>query len=180
MKSSSSRPNAEITCNINKTDSKSNQLVYCSQLYGTFFAVGAKLIIKNGLLKKMKLTLINFKGLYNIGMLKKTKNTFEFDGKNATLTLLLKANGGRHGTKKGKQIVVNCRNTPIDKLNKLNVTRELKKISKTEMDDHLDEGIFDSEFYQRDGSLVLELRRLDNVGELTPQDRCKTTTSNII
>lgn len=174
------RPKAEITCNIDKSNTKTNQLVYCSQLYGTFFAVGAKLKVKKGKLKSMRLTLINFKGLYNIGMLNKTRNAFEFDGGKATITLYLKANAGKHGTKKGKQIEVDCDNVPLKDIKSLDVTRELQRMSLKTYQEHLDEGFFDSEFYQRDGSLILDLSRLDDVPELTPEDRCKTTTSNVV
>lgn len=170
--------NVNITCNINKLDTKANQLIYCSQLYGTFFAVSAKFNIEKGFLKSMTLTLINFKGLYNIGMLKETKSAFKLEGNGAKLTLYLKANAGRHG--KRRQLNVKCDNIPIDELKGLIVTRELQKLSNKSKSDHLREGIFDSEFYQRDGSLIEEFDRLDNKEQLTRQDRCKTTYSNFV
>lgn len=167
-----------ITCNINKQDIENNQLIYCSQLYGTFFAVSAKLNVKKGLLKSMTLTLLNYKGLFNIGMLKETKNTFKLIGDKAELTLYLKANAGSHGN--NKQLVVKCSNVPIINLKGLIVTRELQKMSNKIKSDHLNEGVFDSEFYQRDGALVVDLERLDEMPPLTRQDRCKTTYSNFV
>lgn len=166
-----------MTCNINRNDPITNQLIYCSQLYGTFFAVSARLNVKAGFLKSMTLTLINFKGLYNIGMLKETKRSFVPEGNGAKLTLYLKANAGRFG--RDRQLKIRC-NLPIDNLEGLVVTRVLKPISSSSTKQHLEEGLFDSEFYERDGYKINNLNRLDDEEVLTREDRCKTTYSNFV
>ncbi|WP_423999463.1 hypothetical protein [Maribacter sp. IgM3_T14_3] len=167
-----------ITCNIDKNDPNSNQLIYCSQLYGTFFAVSGRLNIEDGMLNSITLYLLNYKGLYNIGMLKETKTSFKPEGNGVTLTLHLKANSGRHG--KDRPLKVKCNNISIEGLKGLTVNRELHRMSRVNNNEHLQEGLFDSEFYQRDGSKIKDMDRLDDEKDLTRQDRCQTTYSKFV
>ncbi|CAG2534724.1 MULTISPECIES: hypothetical protein [Maribacter] len=159
-----------LTVDLSEHSKDKYQLVYASQLYGTFFAVGAKFNVLNDQLKSMELAIINYKGNYNLGLLPQTKDTWNCDNKiDANLCLHLKANGGLHGHKPNQSIVVEC-NTDISSLKKMIVGRSLSPIYEdvpTNYEEHLHQPLFDSEFYERDGIAIRKRERLDN--SLGPQ-----------
>ncbi|MEA1785966.1 hypothetical protein U1E44_07685 [Arenibacter sp. GZD96] len=110
----------------------------------------------------MELDLINYKGLFNLGILaEETKAAWcEPDSKGqALLTLHLKAANGLHSFKKDSTLIINCKKTPIDQLNEMIVSRELHPIYEMDQANYeeiLRANLFDSEFYERDGVAVLK------------------------
>jgi len=144
---------------------KKSTKIYASQLYETFFAVGAKLNLENGdtELASMDLTLVNYKGLYNLGMSDLTKISFSSDGKLARLKLHLSAFTGIHGN--DKVLKLNFSNKDLSKLETMNVTRKLHSFSNhsnADMTNHLYDNCFDNEFYERDGAAIVERVRMDD------------------
>ena len=184
--------------NIDLDNDTEDQLIYASQLYGTFFAVSAKLKLNNNKdkLDSMELHLINYKGILNIGMLDSTKNTWYFDAASgcATLTLNLAACAGVHGT--DKSLVLDCKEEELTKLKHFHVFRELNSFvpKNMKMTDHINSDYFDTEFYERDGALVRKRFRLDDAeiegksseddGKndllVSPTGKCETTFSHFI
>ena len=161
-----------------KNDFSTHQIIYASQLYGTFFAVAAKLNKHKtkGQLTTMDLTLVNYKGLLNIGLLKETEFKYDATTKSATLTLHLSAFKGVHGN--GKALQIGCENTPLGPLVSMQVTRDLKTFMKhTDMTKHLLDDCFDEEFYERDGAKMRKKTRMDDsVGiQGGPNSVCKTS-----
>jgi len=184
-----------ITLSIDRKEEKRNQLIYASQLYGTFFAVSAQLQInKEGKLTGMKLALINYKGLFNLGILDLTSK-FKIDsaGK-ASLKLHLSAFRGTHGN--GKSISVNCEPFLVKNLSELEVTRELHSFAEYQdgvLGEHLDDRCFDNEFYERDGAAIYRRDRMDDgtakivakdVGKHTPDSNktgeCMTSNCQFV
>ena len=53
---------------LNEQNNDRYQLVYSSQLYGTFFSVYGKFTVSNNTLKAVKLKLINYKGVLNLNL----------------------------------------------------------------------------------------------------------------
>ena len=72
------------------------QLIYPSQLYGTFFTVSAKITLSKSKKKVtgIDISLVNYKGMYNIGLENSTKNNFSFENGTGILNLDLKAYSG--------------------------------------------------------------------------------------
>ncbi|NKI33153.1 hypothetical protein [Croceivirga thetidis] len=147
--------------NLNKSDSTNHQVIYASQLYGTFFAVSAKLEFNGSLLKSMKLTLVNYKGLYNLGLLDATRTSFELDGGKAKLTLHLSAFYGVHGN--GKELTVDCEDADLTNIVEMDVNRQLHSFyqSGDPLTQHLFNHCLDSEFYERDGAAISPRERMD-------------------
>lgn len=156
-----------FTLTLKKDDTTRHQVIYASQLYGTFFAVAAKLKIETGILSEIDLTLVNYKGLYNIGLLDLTKPSFDVDiNGHATLKLHLSAMTGTHGN--GKSVSVDGKNTPISKLSSMTVSRKLHPFGdNAEITDHLFDNFFDSEFYERDGAAILKKEHMDDMKQKT-------------
>jgi hypothetical protein len=147
-----------ITTNINLGDPTAHQFIYASQLYQTFFAVSATMTIedndkKEPCLKRMRLSLINFKGHLNLGLLEGTKSSWYCNPntKGAMLTLHLQPTKGEHGPIAGKYMDVDCKMTPLSHLKYFIVNRNLKRYSDKTGLEMLTEGVFDNEFYKRDG-----------------------------
>lgn len=200
----SSKPKfPEIILSVKKMDEEENQLIYCSQLYGTFFAVSAKLKLtankKN--LESMDISLINYKGLYNIGILDITRTSWKYNNGKAELVLHLRANYGLHGF--GRNLTIDCKNTPLIDLEQLTVSRHLHRIFPKphphgHIKDHLYEDFFDNEFYRRDGYAIGERpiripneieeenneankEKFDFTGvKTTDGGRCETTVSRFV
>lgn len=151
--------------NVVKASTEYSQLIYASQLYGTFFAVGVKLNLVNNdkELASIDLTLVNYKGLYNLGMSDLTKISFSPDGKSALLTLHLSAFSGIHGN--GKTLNLICKDSNLNKLKSMDVVRQLHTFSNhpdSQMVNHLNDRFFDSEFYERDGAAIFKRNRMDD------------------
>ncbi len=152
-----------LMVSLNKTDNINHQLVYASQLYGTFFAVGARLSIDGDNLTGIELALNNYKGLYNIGLMPSTRNTWHMDAKTGVIVLHLKVDNGQNTGQLTRNVTMELPNAiPFANLDELFVTRELHPMSNSSAVNHLDENIFDSEFYVRNGSFITAIERMDN------------------
>ncbi len=142
------------------------QIVYASQLYGTFFAVGAKLELSKDKKKieKIHLALNNYKGLYNIGMHKDTKNCCSHKNKKALITLNLMVDNGKNTDKIVRSLSIHMtKHIPLTQIEELIFTRVVRSITSVELpEEHLDETIFDSEFYVRNGKYIAAIDRLDS------------------
>lgn len=164
---------------MDKSDFNTHQIIYASQLYGTFFAVAAKLI-KNPKnedeLSSMELSLVNYKGLLNIGMLDETMSSFQPNDNSYLLTLHLGAlQKGKHGP--GNIMKVDCKNTAISSLKSMVVTRELHSfMNHKDPENHLLDDVFDDEFFERDGVVIRKRDRLDD--KITPFAGPKTVCKN--
>lgn len=141
------------------------QIVYASQLYGTFFTVGAKLELSedDSSIIGICLALNNYKGLYNIGMLDHTRNTFLHKNGKALIILHLMVDNGKNTDKLKRKVSMNLsKPIPIDEIDELNFTRVIHSLTEVNSpEDHLDESIFDSEFYVRNGKYIAAIDRLD-------------------
>lgn len=188
---------SEIICNINTKDTTNKQVIYASQLYGTFFSVSAILKIREETtgekyLDSVDLYLLNYKGNLNIGILRQeTIDDFECDGVDMKITLHLKANINSHGLHPSKCTSIPCANFKVDDLETLLTTRELHRMNDNIADvyQNLEHGVFDSEYFRRDGIAIENQADVDDVkgiGNLAPyvdintSGRCKDTFSKFI
>lgn len=152
-----------LLVNLNKNDTTNHQLVYASQLYGTFFAVGAKLSVEGNNLTGIELALNNYKGLYNVGLMTTTRNTWHIEDRTGVIVLHLKADNGQNTDQLTRKLKMHLpSDISFTSLDYLFVTRELHPMSNKSLVEHLDENIFDSEFYTRNGSFIAPIERLDN------------------
>ncbi|MDT0538859.1 hypothetical protein [Croceitalea sp. P059] len=168
------------------------QLIYPSQLYGTFFTVSAKITLSKSKKKVtgIDISLVNYKGMYNIGLENSTKNNFSFENGTGILTLDLKAYSGidDKSLTNGISLILK-EEIPLQKFHRIFTTRKLKSFSKSgTIVGHLDEGLFDSEFYVRNGKYIAAINRLDDKLPNTPPadfnikagDMCMTSTIKIV
>ena len=168
----------EISLNANLTNSSGHQLIYASQLYGTFFGVAARFIVEGKMLKEMELSLINYKGIYNLGLIQKTEDSWACDnGIDGKLCLHIRATGGLHGHLPNQSMTVKCE-TKLEKLQKMMVSRELYPIYDnipSDYETHLHQPMFDSEFYERDGIAIRKRERLDTSIGINTSGKCKNS-----
>lgn len=180
-----------LRLNVIKSNTTEFQLIYASQLYGSFFAVGGKLIVEDKSLVDIELSLNNYKGLYNIGILKEADLDWDMQGKMGCFNLHLQVDNGKNPeylTTKRKVFIKEP--VALDEIDSLLVDRVLYPISHSKPVDHLHENLFDNEFYVRNGSFIGKIPRLDNYipdsknmnhpwggGPLT---NCMRTKSNLI
>lgn len=152
-----------LMVNLNKNDKDSHQLVYASQLYGTFFAVGARLSIDGNNLTGIELALNNYKGLYNVGLMSSTRTTWRIDERTGVIVLHLKVDNGQNNEELTRSVTMELPSAiSFDNLDALYITRVLHPMSNASAVHHLDENIFDSEFYTRNGAYISAIHRLDN------------------
>lgn len=166
FKADKSLDNPKIVLNLRLEDANRYQLVYASQLYGTFFSVFAKLTIKNDTLKTIQLSLVNYKGQVNLGLLPDTSGTWGPGEEGLEFTLHLKGNAGKHQYNDKEEIIVDCKNTPISDLDDGLVVRRLllpMYEQSADLTKQLSKGIFDTEFFQRDGAFVTNRYHLDDL-----------------
>ena len=154
-------------------DSDKHQLLYSSQLYGTFFAVSGKFILceKKENLVSIELHLINYKGLYNIGLLDETKVDFKpiSGGTLFELKLHLKALEGVHGHH--KHLTIDNLNVPLESISGIDVTRKLHSfVESGPVSDHLNAAYFDAEYYERDGLIIRQKEHLDDATIMNDPD----------
>lgn len=163
MKLHESSTMTSMVASIEVKNSKDYQLVYASQLYGTFFVIGARLVLSGEDLIGIELALNNYKGLYNIGILKDAQSIFEREGEKALITLHLQVDNGKNSDKLVRKVTLNLEDKiPVADLKELHFTRELHSLTQTtKLEKHLDEAIFDSEFYDRNGKYIASKERLD-------------------
>lgn len=143
------------------------QLIYASQLYGTFFCVFSKLKIVKGNLVSMDLHLVNYKGPINLGLLKETENGWSQSmGIGYNLELSIKAADGSNSYNGRKQITVPCGGVPVNSIAQILVMRKLNPLYKSaSTSQQLEKEIFDSEFYDRDGEFVYRKPTTDEVAK---------------
>lgn len=161
-----SQNNLDIVINLRKEDTINYQLVYASQLYGTFFCVFAKLNIADKKLVTIELRLVNYKGQINIGMLPETCGTWVDGSEGFEITMHLKANDGKHQYNEGDEIIVACNEKPIADLDHIVFRRALHpmyQIANEEFVKQLSKGLFDSEFFNRDGAFITTKYHLDDL-----------------
>jgi hypothetical protein len=185
----------EISTSI-QIDSNENQLIYASQLYGTLFAVSGKFTLSpdKQKLKAIEFKLINYKGTLNLGLLSITRSDLipdvTVEGR-FNLTLQLKAMHGVHGH--NKSLSLNDLDIDTNSFKQLLVTRRLHRFGPIEnITEHLNDMVFDTEFFERDGAVIKEknihmddapiIKDDDSAVDLmtTKSGKCKTTLSNII
>jgi hypothetical protein len=125
------------------------QEIYSSQLYGTFFGIFASFDCEDKksndsyILKKMKLRIINYKGICDLGI----TNAEIYQIENLPKYILKIEVQAIHGL---KSYPLECENLEIPKKNaEILVDRRVKKIHSDES--ALKNGIFDNEFYYREG-----------------------------
>lgn len=153
------------------------QSIYTSQLYGTFFVVYANFKTEENLtndsysVKNITLKIMNYKGLINIGIENAEFEAFWDQEQNNSLggiiTLQLKALASDHC------LVRNIDPThPFPKGESfLMVDRKLSKMSSNP--DGIQNGIFDEEFFYRDGF------QSDASGNLVPYTQLRTVKPDI-
>lgn len=130
------------------------QAVFASQSYGTFFTIYACFSTEedkeNYYIKKIDLKLINYKGMINLGIANATfKPVFSANNKSigADITLDIKAFEKENFTLAGVES-----SHPFPKSESfLNISRKLLPISQNGT---LNNGVFDEEFYFRDGVVL--------------------------
>lgn len=155
----------DIIFPLSKKHANKYQLIYASQLYGTFFCVFAKLNIKKTKLDSMELQLVNYKGKVNLGLMQKTKKGWSKGKINHELVLHVKAADGQNVYSKANPITVSC-NTNLAIITDILVKRELHPIHKNKTtQQQLTTKIFDSEFYGRDGEFVYKKPTTDELLE---------------
>jgi hypothetical protein len=185
----------EISTSI-QINSDENQLIYASQLYGTLFAVSGKFKLSEDKQKliEIEFKLINYKGTLNLGILSITNSDLVKDTKvdgRYILTLQLKAMDGVHGH--NKSIKLTNLDIDINLFKQLLVTRRLHRFGPiNDITSHLDDMVFDSEFFERDGAVIREKNIHMDDATITHEDesfvdilttksgKCKTTLSNVI
>ncbi len=191
----------KIICNVSLANGLDKQVIYCSQLYETFFSVSTTLNLvkdKEGKerLASMDLFLLNYKGPFNLGILPaETANSFEYEDGNMLIVLHLQANNGMYGIASEKAVNIPCNNLLVGDLKSLLTTRMLHPIhdNVNDMGMLLQRGIFDSEFFVRDGvDIAPKKNELDaEIKEETTMDlskrisitttgRCETTLSKFV
>ncbi len=178
-----------LTLNVVKNNTNDFQLIYASQLYGSFFAVGGKLIVENKSLVDIELTLNNYKGLYNIGILLNADLDWDIKGKTGNFNLHLQVDNGKNAENLTTKRKVGIKKPiALNKIDSLLVDRVLYPLSQSKPARHLHENLFDNEFYVRNGSYIGKIPRLDDyIPEAnnhilggSPLSNCMRTKSNLI
>ena len=179
-----------ISLTLNATNEEF-QLIYPSQLYGTFFTVSARLVLnrKKTKVKRILLSLTNYRGLYNVGMLISTRDSWEFEDETGIIELNLQAYNGTNNCKLFRELDIPLpKKIKVSELKHIFTTRKVKSFSKSpEIVDHLLEESFDNEFYARNGKYIAEIQRLDDYLPIEDEVQrnkaggmCMTSTTNVI
>ncbi|MAW94196.1 MULTISPECIES: hypothetical protein [unclassified Leeuwenhoekiella] len=132
-----------------------NQLVYASQLYGTFFTVYAKIETTSGEhtkereIKTITCHIVNYKGAVNIGL-----EEVIYNSETGQIDLHLKALGNTSKEKK-------CKNLNKFKKSESQTLVFRRRLHHLPKESNL--GVFDTEAYYRDGSFVKQKPDYDNM-----------------
>jgi hypothetical protein len=157
--------NFDIAINVCKNQTKKHQFLYASQLYGTFFAVFGKLEIKESKLCAIHLRLVNYKGNVRLGMEHATSKSWKKHAKGHKIKLYLKANDPT--TVKGfdQDLKIDCNiDSDLSQLKSLVIQRELSPMyPEITIEEQLNQEVFDSEFYVKDGLFIVAKPNLDNL-----------------
>ncbi len=144
------------------------QSIYNSQLYGTFFGVYAyirseKIDEKKRIVTSMRLEVINYKGELDLGIEKAVYEP-KSGGNGGNLKLHVRAVIGNSLNSTSRDAVVKTKDIEVEGIQGerfekgafINVQRYLKPIhsEKSEGSEPLNEGVFDSEFHYREGTIV--------------------------
>lgn len=153
-----------LTISLKKEDQKRMQLVYASQLYGTFFTVFGSFDLeyhndKPVLLKGVCLRLINYKGQINLGLVSVTMDPVleEIDKQENSKSNEVEKELTIHFRVQALQnndVLKYFRFTEpmnIEGLKNLVFQRELLPIHNVDKMSAVHSGVFDSEFFDRDG-----------------------------
>ncbi len=168
------------------------QFIYASQLYNTFFIVCARFLLDSNeeILQSIEIKLLNYKGLLNLGLLQSTKDNLKRDTKiigGLNLTLDIQAMSGVHGHH--NSIIIDNLNYPVDSLTDFMVTRKIHQFAPTtNIANHLNDMVFDEEFFQRDGTVIHQKdNHLDDIpvkenGKIVvlTHGKCKDTRAKFI
>lgn len=166
--------NYNSTITLNSKDNERYQAIYASQSYGTFYGIYGKFTVDDvysdkesvptsKLLKQIDLKLINYKGVLNICLEKDSKLDSEtnFDDKNG-LILTVKIKGATDSSANDTDHLTFDPPIPIEHDSYFVVIRELLNLHGQSGDEFNDDeilrpfvnGIFDTEFYERQGVAV--------------------------
>lgn len=155
-----------IAATVNFTDTANYQAIYSSQVYGTFFVVYGKFMIREEeglyLLEGANLRVVNYKGLINVGITK-AKLQIQLDmatGENIGGRLIIEIQGVPQNDPATTDVDVEINGVnnviPFPKATSyLWVDRRMKRLhDRTGMSqdaENLLKNIFDEEFYYREG-----------------------------
>ncbi len=174
------------TLSLKNTEDK--QLAYASQLYGTYFNVYCQIELSTdkAKLEAIRLYLINYKGHFDLGLLKDENDnqtvTFDESTGELELNVFVKALSNRNGPE--KFVRVPCGSIALDSLKFLTIERQLIPMHSDADGDpiHLRSGVFDSEFFSRDGMGLVRIRQKEEmeVRIKSPGRRCETGRNRLI
>ena len=164
-----------LSLSLNPDHNKRMQLVYGSQLYGTFFGVFASFIIKDKKISGVKLQNINYKGIINLGIvgIKVYKGTEkEGTSKNLYMEVFLKA----FQPSDKIQTFTFKEEFSVENIKEVIVSRNLQSFATNNKTGLGDNNMFDTEFYEKDGLYVREKKKildqdLENWGYLPCDNR---------
>lgn len=151
------------TIHLSEASNKRNQLIYGSSSYGTMYCVYAKFNIeekKNNriIIKDIAYTIVNYKGVVNIGF--KEKPEFKISDDKESLIIDIKVKGfskNNKTTSKNKNIELD------NSFKKLVVDRKLLPLKGENPPSQIHEGLFDEEFFYRDGNFNKKRPKYDTM-----------------
>ncbi|WP_394747123.1 hypothetical protein [Spongiimicrobium salis] len=158
------------------------QTVYASQSYGTFYAIFARFTVKDifeedsivkkkKLLERVELKLVNYKGLLNMGLVRETEadpNAYEAEAGVKSLLIKVNVKGAAGGDTTDSDEILFNPPVVIENGMYLSLIRELISLAGEDRAEFSENplnpeigGVFDQEFYERDGLLV---RKKETIG----------------
>ncbi|WP_299684209.1 hypothetical protein [uncultured Dokdonia sp.] len=123
------------------------QAIYGSQNYQTYYTIYANFTFENDILQTIDLELINYKGIINMGFLNPNGGDIAVNLSEDVLVLDMPIKGMTGHTH--TQIDVSSKNINISNINNINVFRLLHPLFSHSR--HMENNIFDSEFFYRNG-----------------------------
>lgn len=157
----------ELSSNVHLSHKSNNryQLLYNSQLYGTFFSIYGKFTVnESGILSHVAIKLVNYKGLINIGIkkfhppkieevdLSEELNLVGFEKLSLHLVVEVEGFSNKFSDDCGCDLAVDTTNEDFYVV----LSRHLQPMD----DDALDNRLFDEEFYYRDGLRTIPVNRV--------------------
>ena len=179
--------NSQFVNTISLRDNDNFQQIYASQLYGTHFCVYGKFhanfVSDKVLLDRVDLKLINYKGLYDIGIVEDKTKAFQgtiIDFEDA-IGVDLCVRGLVDNPK--PYITINFDDYDITKIKNFDVFRTLLPLHDLNASGEkiaLKNGLFDSEFFLRDGLAVPATRMTEPRTHHKSGFRCYSSRNRII
>jgi len=152
-----------LSASLNLSDSDRYQAIFASQSYGTFYTIYSVFTFKDELLQSISFKIKNYKGQINLGFLASTGSSghtnaseilgVEEDG-SLNLMIPLRALSGIEETK--FEITAEAKPIPKSDISQIFIYRMLKRMNPKRSQPASDGNIFDSEFYHRSGSRLVE------------------------